>query len=142
MEFQGYNILPKQAKEVIEVISKVSKPTTGAAYYGGIAALSFSSLFSDMLAGASKLIQIIEFSCMMENFNFDYDPVLGYFLSNLTEITNFDVIKPPFESTVSSTWNSVAAQWKGKLSELEIKPYVLQELGYPGVILLVRFQWF
>ena len=74
----------------------------------------------------------------MEVFNFEYDPILGSFLRKLSEMTKFDLIPFPVNDWVSDVRNSKASQWKGKLSQSEMKPYYLQELGYVGVIMLVR----
>ena len=113
--------------------------TTG--YTVSIGILSVSSLCSNALAFLSKLIQIIEFSALMEYYNVDFDPNLGIFLNRLNEATNFNLLTLPETKYSQAVENSVAAPYKGKLSKVELPPYFIQDLGYPGVIMIVRLYY-
>ena len=84
------------------------------------------------------MIQIIEFTAMLELYNFEYDPELGKLMNRLGDVTEFDVIPMPLNDWASRVENSIAAPWAGKLSEAGAKPYLLQEAGYPGLLLIVR----
>ena len=41
------------------------------------------------------MIQIIEFTAMLELYNFEYDPELGKLMNRLGDVTEFDVIPCP-----------------------------------------------
>jgi hypothetical protein len=74
----------------------------------------------------------------MELFNVEFDQSMGGLLRAIAESTEFNLLQVPLQSLFSKVDNSVATQWKGKLSQVDIAPYMLQDIGYPGVILLVR----
>ena len=137
MEFEGYTKISSGARLAVEKVAAVSAQGSRAGTVGSLTVLTVSSLFTNSLACMSKLVQIIEFSCLMENFNFNFDPVLGNFLRELADMTSLKFVPLPLSDLVSSTSNSVASPWKGKLSLVGMNPYVLQEIGYPGLLLLV-----
>ena len=137
-DFRGQTVLPKGVEEATETFASVGGQSARAVAGSSAGVLSVSSLFTNSLSCLSKLIQIIEFTSLMELFNFEYDPILGSFLRRLAKMTKFDLIPFPVNDWVSDVTNSQASQWKGKLSETEMKPYYLQELGYIGLIMLVR----
>jgi hypothetical protein len=83
------------------------------------------------------MIQIIEFTSFMELFNVEFDLSMGSLLRAISEATEFNLLTVPTKSFYSELENGKATQWKGKLSEVGVAPYMLQDIGYPGVILLV-----
>ena len=137
-DFQGHTVLPEGVEEATEAFASVGGQGARAMAGSSAGILSVSSVFTNSLSCLSKLIQIIEFTSLMEVFNFEYDPILGSFLRKLSEMTKFDLIPFPVNDWVSDVRNSKASQWKGKLSQAGMKPYYLQELGYVGLIMLVR----
>ena len=138
IDFKGQTVLPKGVEETTESFASVGGQSARAMAASSAGILSVSSLFTNSLSCLSKLIQIIEFTSLIEFFNFEYDPILGSFLSRLSELTKFDLIPFPVNDWVSHVGNSEGSQWKGKLSQAGMKPYYLQELGYVGLIMLVR----
>lgn len=136
--FQGYSIASKSAKATLSSISKGSQTTVAVTKAVSFGALSLSRLFSNALACLSKLLQIIEFMGLMQFFNLDYEEAMGGFLRAVNEGTEFDLLKSPTNKMIKGVEHSTAGQWKGKLSQLETHPLVLQDLGYPGIILLVK----
>jgi len=110
----------------------------GTALFLSMGLLTTSSICSNLLAFLSKLIQIIEFSGLMEYYNIDFDDNLGIFLSHLNEVTDFKMMNIPDNSYNHILENSRAGPYKGKLSKTDIPPYFLQDLGYPGIIMMVK----
>ena len=137
-DFPGHIAISKDVEEATGTLGSVGGQGGRAVAGSSVGILSVSSLFTNSLSCLSKLIQIIEFTGLIEFFNFEYDPILGSFLGKLSKMTEFDLIPFPVNDWVSDVRNSKASQWKGKLSETEINPYFLQELGYVGLIMLVR----
>ena len=137
-DFQGYTVLPEGVAEATEAFASVGGQGARAVAGSSVVALSASSIFTNSLSCLSKLIQIIEFTSLIEIFNFAYDPILGSFLNKLSKMTKFDLIPFPVNDWVSGVRNSKASQWKGKLSESGMRPYYLQELGYVGLLMLVK----
>ena len=84
-----------------------------------------------------KLVQIIEFTGLMELFNIEFDQTMGVFLSQLNEATEFSFLGFFTNRLTDTIQNSIATQWKGKLSKKGVKPYLLQDLGYLGVAMMV-----
>ena len=115
-----------------------TKEVTRIGYYlsGGLVILS--SLFTNSLSSLSQLIQIIELCILMELFNFEFDPIIGDFLAGLREATGSSIVKMPLNDLASGLHNSGAGIWKGKLSMVGSKPYLFQEIGYPGLLMLVK----
>ena len=137
-DFKGFTKLNSAAESTFKALSSVGPQAARATVTAGAGALTISALFSNSLSCLSKLIQIIEFSCLLELYNFDYDPTLGQFLNKLNEMTKFDLIPMPLNKLASRVSNSKAGPWAGKLSKVDTKPYLLQEVGYPGLLLIVR----
>ena len=137
VDHDGFLVLSNGAKSFFNILGWSSAIIAGGGKSTAITALSISSLFSNALSGLSKLIQVIEFTTLMSLFNFKYDPVLSSFLSKLSRMTSLELIPFPLNDWLSDVSNSIASQWKGKASETEMKPYLLQELGYAGLLLQV-----
>jgi hypothetical protein len=73
----------------------------------------------------------------MEYYNVDFDENLGIFLRELNEATSFDLMNLPQKKYSKSLRNSIAGPYRGKLSKIGIPPYFIQEVGYPGLIMIV-----
>lgn len=86
----------------------------------------------------AKFFQVIEFIGMVIFFNVSYDPILKNLLemvANLTEISFLD-----FPSSMSGDpSNSEAGRWTGKLSQEQLPPWIMMEIGFKGILLLVIF---
>lgn len=139
IDFPGYAQLSKTAISTLNIISTSSKGTSAGALATSSGTVAVSSLFSNAMASLSKLIQIIEFSALMELYNVDYDQNMGKFLRSVNEATEFELLISPTEKIVDAVKNSIAGVWKGKLSKVDSKPLLLQDLGYPGILLIVNF---
>ena len=125
-------------KSNLQSINSFFKVFTNVGYPTVAGVLTVSSLFTNSLSGLSQFIQVIEFCILMELFNFEYDPVMGDFLEALRGATGLDILPMPLNDWASGLHNSIAGVWKGKLSKVDFKPYLFQEIGYPGVFILVR----
>ena len=136
--FSGVEVQTKTEKSRMASLTKIVGVTSTIGYSGAAGALTFSSLFSGSLSSLSHLIQIVEFGIPMELFNFKFDPVLGKFMASLRQATDFKMIPMPLNKLASDTHNSKAGAWKGKLSMIDMKPYLFQEIGYPGILIIVK----
>ena len=136
-QFMGYRQDSETVVKTVETLGSVGGRGVRAMLIASAGALMVSTIFTNSLSFLSKLIQVIEFTSMLGLFNFEYDPLLSSFLSQLAKMTEFDVISFPLNKLVSNIENSEASQWKGKLSENHMKPYYLQDFGYAGVIMAV-----
>ena len=74
----------------------------------------------------------------MEYYNFAYDPNLESFLHRLNRLTSLDLLNIPADKYSNRPENSRATQSKGKLSSSELPPYLIQDLGYPGILTMVN----
>jgi hypothetical protein len=74
----------------------------------------------------------------MEYYNVDFDPNLGIFLNELNEATSFELLLIPAKKYSRSVENSIAGPYKGKLSKVGIPAYFIEELGYPGIFIIVK----
>ena len=140
LEFSGYRHLPNSTINALETAGTVTAQTTRVGLAASIGTLTISSFFTTALSFFSKMIQMIEFTSLLALFNFEYDPLLVSFFTMLGKMTELDIIGFPLNDLVSNQKNSVASQWKGKLSENEIAPYYLQEFGYTGIPMFVSIQ--
>ena len=135
-DFRGHESVPKSLQNSIDGVGTASRQAASAGVFAFIGTLTLSSLCTNSLSGISKLIQIVEFTAMIALFNFEFDPLLGNFFSQLAKMTEFDLIPFPINDLVSNLENSIASQWKGKISEAEIAPEYLQEFGYTGILMV------
>lgn len=74
---------------------------------------------------------------MMELYNSDFDENLAAFLGAVSNASDLDILELPTNRFIARIEDSVAGQWKGKLSQLGTEPLLLLDIGYPGVVLLV-----
>ena len=135
--FSGYRVNSKLVTDAADVVGTGAEKGGSVGLAASIGTLSISSIFTNSLSFLSKLIQMIEFTGMLGLFNFEYDPLLGAFLEKIAKMTEFNLIPFPLNDAVSDNTNSIASQWKGKLSEAEMGPYLLQEFGYTGIPMIV-----
>ena len=138
LSFPGYIKLSPIFNSTIESISFLTQSSVRGVFITSSIVLSISPLCTNGFTFVSKLIQIIEFSALMEFYNFNIDVNLGTFLRCFNELLEFNILESPTASYVPKIQYSKAGQWKGKLSEADTKPTLLQELGYPGILLMVR----
>jgi hypothetical protein len=138
ISFKGNRILEGVVGTVVKALQSTTSGT-GGIFGSSVGILSLSSLFSNALAFLSKLIQIIEFSGLMEYFNVDFDENLGIFLRELNKATSFDLMNLPLKKYSKSFRNTIAGPYRGKLTRVEIPPYFIQEVGYPGIVMIVSF---
>jgi hypothetical protein len=124
----------------IFALESISGTTSSAVVTSGVSALTFSSLFGNSLGFLTKMIQIIEFTALMQLFNVEFDRNLSRLLSAIANLTNLQVLSFPTEKHLQrQVENTPAGLWKGKLSEAEIAPWMLQEIGYLGILLLAIY---
>lgn len=137
IKFSGFTVLNSITTNTVDTLQGANKFGTRGIFALTIGVYSLSSICSNALAFLSKLIQIIEFSGLMEYFNIDFDENLGIFLHELNEATSFQLLNLPRNEWTESIENSVAAPFKGKLSKVELPPYFLEDAGYPGLFMIV-----
>lgn len=138
IEFPGMIVLSKGAAKLVGSVTKAGKISSTVSVSASSATLAVSSMFSNALASLSKLVQIIEFSALMELYNVDYDQIMADFLRKISSATEFTLLNSPFEKFVDTKDHSVASIWKGKLSKIGSQPLFLQDLGYPGILMMVK----
>ena len=138
VEFEGNRVLPESVDRMMGALTAGTSGSAAAILGTSSAALFIGSIFTNSLSFLSKLIQIIEFTGLMELFNVKFDQMMGQFLSQINEATEFNFVGFFTNKVTDTVENSIASQWKGKLSEKEVKPYLLQDLGYPGLAMMVR----
>ena len=136
-QFQGVDLKSEREDWFLQLITRIMKGITWVGYYMGAGILAFSSLFTNSLSSLSQLIQIIELCILMELFNFEFDPIIGKFLAELRNVTGSTIFKMPLNDKASGLHNSEAGIWKGKLSRVGFRPYLFQEIGYGGILMLV-----
>ena len=136
-QFDGYTVLSKAVANTVDALKITTSVGSATTYTASMGLLSASSLCSNTLAFLSKLVQIIEFSALMEFYNIDFDPNLGLFLNQLNEATSFNLLALPNNKYSRSVENSIAAPFKGKLSRVKIPPYFVEDMGYPGIAMIV-----
>jgi len=137
--FPGYKKLTPDQQKTFTDAGKVTAVVTSAGSIFGTSVIVISSCWSQSFAFLSKLLQIIEFTSLMEYYNFPYDENLATFLSLINKFTAVELTKLPKTKYTYHLGNSRAGQWKAKLSQLDFSPYFLLEVGYPGAILMVKF---
>ena len=136
-EFPGHVKISKALQDSVDAIGTASQEGASAGVAATAGALSISSFFTNSLSCFSKLIQIIEFTGMIGLFNFKFDPLLGNYFNKIAKMTEFDMIPFPLNDLVSNLGNSIASQWKGKISETEFAPDYLQGFGFTGILMAV-----
>lgn len=75
----------------------------------------------------------------MEYYNVSFDSVLSNMLHEINEATELKLFNLPIGKKLNTLENSKAATWRGKLTALDKPPYILQELGYPGIIMVIMY---
>ena len=138
LDFPGHKVMPETLDKVIQGLTYVTKDGVRGIFGTTPPALIAGSLFSNSMSFLGKSTQIIEFTGLMELFNIEFDPNMGTFLGQINEATTVDFLNFYSNDRTDTVENSIAAQWKGKLSKKEIKPYLLQDIGYFGITLIVR----
>ena len=136
--FRGVEIQSSRLNSTLQSIRTLLKVSKNVGYMTAAGVLTVSSLFTTSLSGLSQFIQIIEFSMLMELFNFEFDTVLGGFFESIRESSGLDLLPMPINDWASGLQNSVAGIWKGKLSRVDFDPYLFQEVGYLGLLSLVK----
>lgn len=136
--FPGYAKIASTSESFIDTFSTVVSGTCLGTLFAAGSSFSFSGFFSNALMSLSKLVQIIEFSAFMELYNISYEEVMGKFLQRLSQAVNVKLLGSPTKGLVQSTQHSKAGTWKGKLSQVGVEPLLLQDLGYLGLIMIVK----
>ena len=139
LDFQGKKSMPKFLDSFVKSLVVVSKGGSIATIGTSGVAIMMGSFCSNSLSFLTKLIQIIEFTSLMELYNIPFDETLGRFLTQIREATDFKLTISFISRLTDNVGNSRATQWKGKLSLTGIKPYLLQEIGYSGIAMMVKF---
>ena len=134
IDFSGYRVNSKQVTSAVDAVGAGTETAGSTGLAASIGTLSISSLCRTSMSFLSKLVQMIEFSSMLRLFNFEYEPLLGGFLE---KNKGKSIIPFPLIDKISNYKNSIASQWKGKLSEAKMAPYFLQEFGYTGIPVIV-----
>lgn len=138
IQFGGYTVISEGFKKTIQAISSVTA-ASGAISSTSTGIVVASSLFSNSLSFLSKMIQIMEFTAFMELYNVNFDPILGNVLRFIAEATEVELMAVPSENMYQKLDHGKAGIFKGKLSEIGIKPYLIQNIGYPGLLLVVIY---
>ena len=136
-DFRGHQVQSAREVSNLKTVNSFVGASTSASFAIGPLIIVVSSLFTNSLTGLSQFIQVIELCILMELFNFEFDPLVSNFLEAIREASGLDVLPIPLNEMSSGLHNSVAGVWKGKLSMIGSKPYLLQEIGYPGLFSMV-----
>ena len=139
LDFPGNKVLPESVDGFLDALAAITKSSSRTSVSSSSAGLLTSSLFTNSMSFLGKLVQIVEFTGLMELFNIDFDQTMGEFLSQLNEATEFSFLGFYTNEITDTIQNSIATQWKGKLSKKGVNPYLLQDLGYLGVAMIVIF---
>jgi hypothetical protein len=108
--------------------------------YGSIGVVITSNFLGFSLFSLAKIFIIIEFTGLLSYINTRVDIILELFLKGIHELTNFSFVSFPTEKAMQKDpANSIGSQWRGKLSENDSKPYILQEIGYLGAIIFLVY---
>ena len=136
-KFEGYQKVPESIQGTVDAIGAVSSQAASTGVAASVGTISLSSLFTNSLSSLTKFVQVVEFTGTIGLFNFKFDPLLGSFLSQLSKMTEFDLIPFPINAMVSNLGNSIASQWKGQISVAGMAPDYLQQFGYTGIPMAV-----
>lgn len=138
--FPGYSINDDSISyKTAEAVSKFTQIFTQPASYLGIVAVSTGPICGLSFKFLAKMIQIIEFSGLMEYYNIHFDSQLAELLSSINESTEFTLLNIPIDDKVNTKYNSKAATWRGKLTALGYPSYILQDFGYPAIVMLIIY---
>lgn len=136
IKFDGYSKISSGLQSSLNAIKGIAGVAGGTVVAGGVGALTLSSLMGNSLGFLTKMIQIIEFTALMQLFNVEYDRTLKQLLSSVAMLTDIQILSFPTEPILEEqVENSIAGQYKGKLSKVGIPPWILQEIGYLGILL-------
>ena len=138
--FNGYQLISTSLEKTGEVINSAASLTSTAITATGLGAITFSSIVGHSVGFFTKMISILEFTALMELFNVDYDASLAKLLRAITNLTNFKIVAIPSESHMKKKFeNTRASEWKGKLSRVGIAPWIMQDIGLLGLILVLIY---
>jgi hypothetical protein len=88
IDFAGYSKIAEGLSGSIDALNSISGAAGATVVAGGVGALTLSSLLGNSLGFLTKMIQIIEFTALMELFNVEYDRTLASLLSAIAKLTN------------------------------------------------------
>lgn len=88
----------------------------------------------------AKFFQIIEYTACLKLLNSRYDELSDIVMSLARSLADLDLIdfftEPKMKNELS---NSIAGPWREKLSAEGIAPWILQDIGYTGVLMLALY---
>ena len=96
IDYKGYVKLEGAVKGTIAAASIIAK-SSGIIASTSSGIVVFSSFFSNSLGFLSKMIQIIEFTALMNMFNVQYDSLMAIVLAFLDESTQIDLLDAHFK---------------------------------------------
>lgn len=136
--FKGYTKLSEGAKNALEAAGTFAS-VAGVTSTVSSGALIFSSLFGNSLSFLSKMIQIMEFTAIMQYYNIEYDQMLARVLQFISKATEVNLLDINTGEMYGSLEHSEAGIYKGALTDNNFKPYILQNMGYLGLLLLLLY---
>jgi hypothetical protein len=102
LDFIGYQKLSSDFVTSINALNSISGATGAAVSTGSIGAVTASSLLGNSLGFLTKMIQIIEFTALMELFNVEYDRTLAALLGAISKLTDLKLLSIPTEGVLES----------------------------------------
>ena len=107
-------------------------------YYlnSSLASLGFCGFSLNMMV---KALQIIDFTGLMAFFNVKYDPFFKDLLKEFSEATEISYFIIPTGPKINTIDNSRASAYKGKITELDQPPYILQKFMYTDIVIIVLY---
>lgn len=126
----------EQKKKVESVVKNFGQSLGGSAV-GGAVLMSVLGVGAGLLA---KCFQIIEFTGMLKLLNCKFGELSEFVMSIARSLADLDLIDFVTEASMKSQLsNTVAGPWKGKLSAEGVAPWILQDIGYVGILMLCLY---
>ena len=140
--FIGNTVHEPEDQRLNDALTETAVSESNNSFIVGALAFLLASAVSNRTAIFSRLIQIVDFCCLLELLNFKFDPVIGRLLRRINDGSGIQFLTHQINDWASGLRNSLAGPWRGKLSEVELSPYLLQEIGFLTLIMIVRNPFF
>lgn len=113
-------------KQSLQDIADVSKKLAPGVVYGSFGVVITSSILGFSVQSLAKIFIIIEFTALLSLLNVKFNSILDLFLQAVYNLANIQILSFPTEKAMNNDpANSIGSQWRGKLSENGISPWIL-----------------
>jgi hypothetical protein len=117
LDFHGYTIVSSGLESALVNFEELTKTAGQGFVAGSVGLITLSSFCGTSVRFVTKMIQILEFTSLIELFNVNFDRILQILLQSIANLIEIDILDFPTEKPMNKkVENSIASQWKGKLS--------------------------